>query len=338
MDKKLLLDEKIFIAGSTGMVGMAINRTLINYGFNNQKNKGKLLTPTRAELDLTNYSSLENWFKNNKPTIVIIAAAKVGGIYANNNQPFDFILDNLKIQTNLIEISWKYKVKTLLFLGSSCIYPKLSKQPIKEEYLMTDFLEPTNEYYALAKIAGIKLCQALKTQHSFNTICLMPTNLYGKGDNYHLLNSHVIPGLIKKFDDGLKNNLDSINCWGSGTPLREFLYVDDLADACVFILEKWHLSLNKIPLDQNGKEIFWINVGSQFEISIKDLATKIAEIIGYKGKINWDKNMPDGTPRKKLDTTKMEFLGWEAATDLDMGLRKTINHYYEEIQSNEIRN
>ena len=337
MTKKLSLDEKIFIAGSNGMVGRAIKRGLIKYGYNNSTNKGLILSPNRSELDLTNYSLLEKWFKKNKPTIVIIAAAKVGGIYANDNQPCDFILENLKIQTNLIELSWKYKVKTLLFLGSSCIYPKLSKQPIKEEYLMTDSLEKTNEFYALAKIAGIKLCQSLRIQHEFNAICLMPTNLYGQGDNYHSLNSHVIPGLIKKFDNGIKNNLSHVTCWGSGNPLREFLYVDDLADACIFILERWNLAFNKVPLDQNGEEIFWINAGSKFELSIKELANKIAYLMGYKGKIIWDEKMPDGTPRKKLDTTKMEFLGWDAKTNIDEGLKLTLSHYFEEIKNKNIR-
>ena len=337
MKKILPLNEKIFIAGSNGMVGSAIKRALYKYGYDEDQKKGNILTPNRAELDLTNYSILEKWFQLHKPTIVIIAAAKVGGIYANNNEPADFILENLKIQTNLIELSWKNNVKTLLFLGSSCIYPKLSKQPIKEEYLMTDSLEKTNEYYALAKIAGIKLCQALRVQHKFNAICIMPTNLYGKGDNYHALNSHVIPGLIKKFDNGKKNNLPNVVCWGSGTPLREFLYVDDLADACIFILEKWHLSFNEVPLDKNGNQIFWINVGSKYEITIKELAIKISDAIGYNGKITWDKNKPDGTPRKKLNTNKMEYLGWEAKTDLDKGLKLTLSHYYEEIENNKIR-
>ena len=331
------LNEKIFIAGSNGMVGSAIKRALYKCGYSNPSIKGKILAPNRSELDLKNYYLLENWFKEKKPTIVIIAAAKVGGIYANKNQPADFILENLKIQTNLIELSWKYEVKTLLFLGSSCIYPKLCKQPIKEEYLMTDSLENTNEFYALAKIAGIKLCQALKIQHKLNAICIMPTNLYGQGDNYHPLNSHVIPGLIKKFDHAKKNNLHFVNCWGSGNPLREFLYVDDLADACIFILKKWNISLREAPLDDNGNEIFWINVGRKFELTIKELASKISDAIGYTGKIVWDTNMPDGTPRKKLDTSKMKFLGWEAETDLDKGLKLTLSHYFEEIKNNKIR-
>ncbi len=338
MTEKLILKEKIFIAGSSGMVGSAIKRAYLKIGFHKDYLLKNLLTPTHSELDLTNYEIVDKWFQINKPTIVIIAAAKVGGIYANQNQPADFILDNLKIQTNIIELSWKYNIKTLLFLGSSCIYPKFSPQPIKEEYLMTDQLEQTNEFYALAKIAGIKLCQALNQQHKFNSICLMPTNLFGPGDNYHSLNSHVIPGLIKRFHDAKKSNSKYIKCWGSGTPLREFLYVDDLADACLFILDKWNSSKGRVPKDKKGKEIYWLNVGSPFEISIKDLAKKIAEEIGFEGEILWDKDMPDGTPRKKLDTSKINALGWEAKTNLEEGIRLTLSHFEKEMSNQTIRN
>ncbi len=338
MYKKLILEEKIFIAGSSGMVGSAIKRAYLNIGSDKDLLSKNLLTPTHSELDLTNYQMVDKWFQNNKPTIVIIAAAKVGGIFANENQPADFILDNLKIQTNLIELSWKHKVKTLLFLGSSCIYPKLSPQPIKEEYLMTDQLEKTNEFYALAKITGIKLCQALSKQHQFNTICLMPSNLYGPGDNYHSLNSHVIPGLIKKFHAAIKSNSKYVTCWGSGAPMREFLYVDDLAEACLYILDKWNSLKARVPKDKEGKEIFWLNVGSPFEISIKDLANKIADQMGFEGQILWDKNMPDGTPRKKLDTSKINSLGWEAKTNLEEGIELTLNHFQKEMSSNTIRN
>ena len=319
------------------MVGSAIKRAYLNIGFDRDNLSNNLLTPTHSELDLTNYQMVDEWFKENQPTIVIIAAAKVGGIFANDNQPFDFILDNLKIQTNLIELSWKNNVKTILFLGSSCIYPKFAPQPIKEEYLLTDKLEKTNEFYALAKIAGIKLCQALRIQHNVNSICLMPTNLYGPGDNYHSLNSHVIPGLIKKFHYAKENNLHSVDCWGSGNPLREFLYVDDLAEACLYVIENWNYSTNQLPLDKSGKEIFWLNVGSQYEISIKDLAIKISTLIGYKGEILWDKNMPDGTPRKKLDTAKINYLGWFAKTSLDDGLKLTLKAYENEIKTQTIR-
>ncbi len=319
------------------MVGSSIKRAYLNIGFDRDNLSNNLLTPTHSELDLTNYQMVDEWFKKNQPTIVIIAAAKVGGIFANDNQPFDFILENLKIQTNLIELSWKNNVKTILFLGSSCIYPKFAPQPIREEYLLTDKLEKTNEFYALAKIAGIKLCQALRIQHKVNSICLMPTNLYGPGDNYHSLNSHVIPGLIKKFHYAKVNNLLSVNCWGSGNPLREFLYVDDLAEACLYIIEKWNYSTNQLPLDKSGKEMFWLNVGSQYEISIKELAIKISTLIGFKGEILWDTNMPDGTPRKKLDTAKINNLGWFAKTSLDEGLKLTLKAYENEIKTQTIR-
>ena len=317
------------------MVGSSIKRALYKRGYD--KNKNLLLTPSREELDLLNYSEDENWFKNNNPEIVIIAAAKVGGIYANNNQPYDFILENLKIQLNLIEISYKYNVKTLIFLGSSCIYPKFSKQPIKEEYLLTNSLEQTNEYYALAKIAGIKLCQALKIQHGFNSICLMPTNLYGPGDNYHSLNSHVIPGLIKKFYEGKVNNSEFVTCWGSGTPLREFLYVDDLAEACIFVMKKWHFQNHKEFFDDKKKPIYWLNVGSDFELSIKELANKISKAIDFRGEILWNEEMPDGTPRKKLDTSKINNLGWFAKTDIDKGIKLTLKHYKKELSESNLR-
>jgi len=337
MKNTLNLNERIFIAGAAGMVGSAIKRELKKAGYNDANNEGKLLTPTRKELDLENYDSLKKWYIENKPTIVIIAAAKVGGIFANNNQPYDFLLENLKIQTNLIEISWKFKVKSLIFLGSSCIYPKFAKQPIKEEYLLTDTLEKTNEFYALAKIAGIKLCQALKKQHNFNAIALMPSNLYGPGDNYHAMNSHVIPALIRKFYDGKKNNSKVVKCWGSGTPLREFLYVDDLAEACLFILGIWNSETKSLPLDENGNEIYWLNVGSKYEVSIKELANLIANSIKFEGEIVWDQKMPDGTPRKKLDTKKINNLGWEAKTNLKKGISLTLEHFEKEINNESIR-
>ena len=329
--------ERIFIAGSSGMVGSAIKRALIRKGICADSFGSILLTPKREDLDLRNFDDLKQWFEINKPSIVILAAAKVGGIYANNNRPFDFILENLKIQTNIIELSWHFGVKTLLFLGSSCIYPKFAPQPIKEEYLMTGSLETTNEFYALAKIAGIKLCQSIRIQHKFNSICLMPTNLYGPGDNYHELNSHVIPGLIRKFYSGKKGNLPIVKCWGSGRPLREFLFVDDLADACVFLLEKWDSKKKNIVLDQNDQDIYWLNIGSNFEISIKDLAYKIAKIIGYQGEIKWDESKPDGTPRKKLDTSKINNIGWEAKTNLDEGLKLTYEFFKNEIKNKTIR-
>ena len=328
-------NESIFIAGSSGMVGSAIKREFLNLKIDNEPFKGEILCPTRKELDLTNFIEVEKWFKINKPSIVIIAAAKVGGIIANSEYPYEFILENLKIQTNLIEISWEYKVKKLLFLGSSCIYPKFSPQPIKEEYLLTNTLEETNEFYALAKIAGIKLCQSLMIQHKFNSICLMPTNLYGPGDNYHINNSHVIPSLIRKFNEAKINKLDSVICWGTGNPLREFLYVDDLAKACIFLLKNWN------PIYENNyqKENYnsWINVGSKDEVSIKELSKKISNACGFEGEIIWDTNKPDGTPRKKLDTSKINRLGWQAKINLDEGIKLTLEAYKKEMKKNILR-
>ena len=328
--------ERIFIAGGAGMVGSAIIRNISKVENKKRFKKTLILSPKRSELDLTDFASVKKWFSKNRPNTVIIAAAKVGGIYANDSMPFDFILENIKIQTNIIELSWLFNVETLIFLGSSCIYPKFAKQPIKEEYLLTDKLETTNEFYALAKISGIKLCQALKKQHKFNSICLMPTNLYGPGDNYNLRNSHVIPALIRKFYDAKEKNLKYVECWGSGKPFREFLYVDDLAEACLFILEKWS-SPNFKKVDNNGEEINWLNVGSPFEISIKDLTEIISRQIGFKGEIVWDAKMPDGTPRKKLDTTKINDLGWTAQTDLEKGIKLTIKHFENEISNSSLR-
>ena len=320
MNKLINLKDKFFIAGSRGMVGSSIKRALIKKGYGNKKIGGEILGPDRKELDLTEFITLRNWFKKNKPTVVIIAAAKVGGIYANSTQPFEFILENLKIQNNIIELAWKFGVRRLLFLGSSCIYPKNCPQPISEEYLLSSPLESTNEYYAIAKIAGIKLCQSLRIQHQFDSFCLMPTNLYGPGDNYHSLNSHVIPSLIRKFYKGKSENSKYVECWGSGNPLREFLYVDDLASACVFTLEKWLPTIQNTNSLTKDKSPCWLNVGSDFELSIKKLALKISKQIGYEGEIVWNNEMPDGTLRKKLDTTIINKLGWSAQTDLDKGL------------------
>ena len=330
--------QKVFIAGSGGMVGSAIKRAYMNEKKYNSKRGQIILSPTRKELDLSNYNSVDNWLKKNKPDIVIIAAAKVGGIYANKTQPTEFILENLKIQTNLIELSYKHNVSKLLFLGSSCIYPKFADQPIIEEELLNGQLEPTNQYYALAKIAGIKLCEALGKQYNFNAICLMPTNLYGPGDNYHPMNSHVLPALIKKISDAKKNHLKSITCWGTGKPLREFLFVDDLADACLFALEKWDSIDSNSPKDKFGNKLYWLNVGSNSEITIKEVVEKIAHYIGYDGQILWDTSKPDGTPRKKLDNSRMRNLGWESKTDLDLGIKLTLKSYEDEIMQNKLRN
>ena len=337
MDNDIKQIEKVFIAGANGMVGSAIYRSFIK----NRKiyeNDIEFLIPKKTDLDLTNYSQVDDWFLNNKPDTVIIAAAKVGGIYANAEFPYDFILENLKIQTNLLEISFKYNVKKLLFLGSSCIYPKFANQPIKEESLLTGTLEKTNEFYAISKIAGIKLCQSLRIQHGFNSICLMPTNLYGIGDNYHSLNSHVLPSLIRRFHSAKLNNSKTVTCWGSGNVLREFLFVDDLAEACLFLLNNWDSSLPNFPKDLSGDTLYWLNVGSDYEISIKNLAKKISNIVGFEGEILWDKSKPDGTPRKKLDTRRINHFGWKAKTDLDKGIRLTFQDYLRNIKKNNLRN
>ena len=331
----LNLNDKIFVAGSNGMVGRSICKLLISKGFKEDNNK--LLISSKKNLDLRNHLLVNHWFEINRPDVVIIAAAKVGGIIANRDNPVEFLLDNLKIQNNLIEVSHKFKVKRLLFLGSSCIYPKLSKQPIKEEYLLQGNLETSNECYALAKIAGIKLCQSYRKQYDFDTISLMPTNLYGPHDNYHKKNSHVMASLIRKFHEAKINNIDKVICWGTGNPLREFLFIEDFAEACFTALTKWNPNKYNSPIDSNGCPMNWINVGSQFEISIKKLAQKVAKNIGYNGQIIWDKNMPDGTPRKKVDTKYINKLGWEATTNLDIGIQKTYKSFKNELDSKTLR-
>ena len=323
-------NHTIYVAGSEGMVGSAICRLLKKKGY---KDKGKkLVTIPRRELDLRDEKKLEDWFDSKRPDIVIIAAAKVGGILANKQKPVDFLLDNLKIQNNLIEKSYKFGVKRLLFLGSSCIYPKFAKQPIKENYLLTDYLESTNEYYAIAKIAGLKLCEAFRRQYDFDAITLMPTNLYGPKDNYDPKESHVMAAFIRKFYEAKKYNKKQVICWGTGKPLREFLYVDDLAEACLFILENWFPVNNDSKSNTKDDQTCWLNVGSENEISIKNLAEKISRIISYEGEIIWDTNMPDGTPRKKLDTRKINKIGWSAKTDLKEGIEKTIKSFEQEIR------
>ena len=320
------INEKIFIAGSTGMVGSSIKRILLKR-LSNRKNGSKILCPNRKELDLLNYENVNKWFKENKPSIVIIAAAKVGGILANSTMPYEFLLENIKIQINIIENSWKYGAKKVLFLGSSCIYPKFSQQPIKEEYLLDSKLEDTNQWYAIAKITGIKLCESLVNQYSFDAISLMPSNLYGIGDNYNLSTSHVLPAFINRFQNAKDNNLKQVTCWGTGNALREFLYVDDLAEACIYSLEKWSTLNENAPLDEDNKKLYWLNVGSGEEISIRNLAEKIANVIGYKGEINWDKTKPDGTPRKILDSSRLNKIGWSPKINLDEGLKITIAEY-----------
>jgi GDP-L-fucose synthase len=314
-------EDKIAIFGSKGMAGGAICRALKNKGYN------KLLMPTRQELDLLFFNALEKWFEINRPNVVVIAAAKVGGIYANNNYPADFILENLKIQNNIIEIAWRKNVKKLLFLGSSCIYPKFSKQPIPEEALLSGDLEPTNQWYAIAKISGIKLCEALKKQYDFNAISLMPTNLYGPGDNYHPQNSHVLPGLIRRFCEAKEKKQKKVVCWGTGSPYREFLHVDDLGQACVFALEKWDLDQENAPKGANGESLPFLNVGTGTDISIKDLAYLIAKYVEFDGEIIWDTSKPDGTPKKQLDVARINSIGWYPRISINDGVRETIDLY-----------
>ena len=283
--------------------------------------------PTRKELDLLDSQKVNNWFSKNSPTIVINAAAKVGGILANSTRPADFLLENLKIQTNIIEAAYKYNVKRFLFLGSSCIYPKFSKQPIKEESILSINLESTNECYAIAKIAGIKLCQALRKQYGFDAISLMPTNLYGQGDNYHKNDSHVMASLIRKFYEAKLYNHKEVICWGSGEPLREFMHVDDLGDAIVFALEKWDPDSKESPVDINNVPLNYLNVGTGKDISIKELAEIISKEFGFNGKIHWDKSKPDGTPKKQLSIERMVSLGWYPKIDLIEGIKMTIKDF-----------
>ena len=319
--------DKFFIAGSGGMVGSSIVRTLKKYNYGNEKLGGAILTPRKKELDLLRNNDVDDWFQNNKPSVVVLSAAKVGGIFANSNEPTQFLLENIKIQTNVIEAAWKNNVKRFLFLGSSCIYPKFAPQPIKEDYLLDGSLEETNQWYALAKITGIKLCEALRKQYDFDAISLMPTNLYGPGDNYHPQNSHVMAALIRKFCLAVKESENSVTCWGSGSPMREFMHVDDLAEAVFFCLRNWKPNYNNAPLDDNKKPLNFLNVGTGKEISIKELAEKIAMHAGFKGVINWDNSKPDGTPRKRLNVDKLNSLGWQAKIKLDEGIKATIKEF-----------
>lgn len=325
MNPLIRREDKIFVAGASGMVGKSIKNSLINNNYLN------LLTPNRTELNLLNSESVKNWFIRNKPSVVIIAAAKVGGIMANSKYPVEFLLENIKIQNNIIENSELNGVKRLLFLGSSCIYPKNSPQPIREEYLLDGLLEKTNESYAIAKISGLKLCESLRLQKNFDCISVMPTNLYGPGDNYHPENSHVMASLIKKFSEAKNNSKPYVTCWGTGNPLREFLHVHDLSDACLFLLEKWNPSSLNAPRDNNKNKLYHLNIGTGKEISIKELALKIASLINYKGKIIWDRTKPDGTLRKRLDTSKINQMGWFPKIDLDKGIKSTIYEFNKEI-------
>ena len=324
-------NDRVFVAGSGGMVGSAICNSLEANGYKSEN--GLLIKSSRKEIDLKDYNKLEKFFDLTRPNIVVIAAAKVGGILANQNNPVDFLLENLQIQNNLIEISWKFGIKRLLFLGSSCIYPKYAAQPIKEKYLLGDKLESSNQWYAIAKIAGLKLCEAYRTQYKFDAISLMPTNLYGPKDNYHYNDSHVMAALIRKFYEAKLNKESVVKCWGSGKPLREFLHVSDFAEACLIVLKKWSPDKNNAPLDDNGEIINYLNVGSGYEISIKELSETISEIIGFKGNILWDKTKPDGTPRKRLDNEYIKKLGWYPKINLKMGIRQTLKDFEKEYKN-----
>lgn len=306
MDKK----AKLFVAGHRGLVGSAIVRKLIESGFEN------LVLRTHQELDLTRQADVEKFFSVERPKYVIVAAAKVGGIHANNTYPADFIAINLQIQTNVIDASYKNGVKKLLFLGSSCIYPKFAPQPITEEALLTGPLEPTNEWYAIAKIAGIKMCQAYRLQYKWDAISGMPTNLYGPNDNFHPENSHVLPALIRRFHEAKVTGAKEVVVWGTGSPLREFLHVDDLADAVMFLMDKY-------------SDFPHVNVGSGNEVTIKNLAELVKEVVGFEGELKWDPTKPDGTPRKLMDSSKLANMGWTPKISLKDGLVGTYKWYVE---------
>jgi GDP-L-fucose synthase len=314
----LRADDRIYVAGHGGMAGSAICRALQRSGYGNPAKGGALLTASRQELNLLDATAVQLWFAEHRPTVVVLAAAKVGGIAANNSYAADFLLENLKIQTNVIETAWRSGVRRLLFLGSSCIYPKFAEQPIKEEALLKGALEPTNEWYAIAKITGIKLCAALRKQHGFDAISLMPTNLYGQGDNYHPTHSHVLPALIRRFHEAAQQPNQgagtTVTCWGTGSPLREFLHVDDLGEACVFVLEHWQ---------PGPEELQFLNVGTGVDLSIRELAEQVAAATSYGGAITWDSSKPDGTPKKQLDVSRLAELGWRARISLAEGLKST---------------
>jgi len=303
--------DKIYVAGHKGLVGSAIVRNLLEKGYTN------LVYRTHAELDLTNQAAVREFFEKERPEVVVLAAAKVGGINANNTAPAEFAYENLQIECNVIKCCHDYKVKKLLFLGSTCIYPKLAPQPITESALLTGALEQTNEAYAIAKISGLLMCRYFKRQYGDNFISCMPTNLYGPHDNYDLKNSHVMPAMIRKFHEAKENNSPAVELWGTGTPLREFLYVDDMADACVFLLENY-----------DGEE--HVNIGTGEEISIKELAETIKGIVGFEGNINFNTDMPDGTMRKVTDVSKLHSLGWRHRHSLEEGIKLAYNAFLEE--------
>lgn len=312
------LNSKIFIAGHNGLVGTAITKALLSKGYKN------LLLKTRSELDLTDTAKVEDFFQREKPEYIFLAAAKVGGIVANNTYRADFIYQNLAIQNNIIHSAYKSRVKKLLFLGSSCIYPKNSPQPMKEEYLLTDTLEYTNEPYAIAKIAGLKMCEAFNLQYGCNFVSVMPTNLYGENDNFDLNTSHVLPALIRKFYEAKLNHSDSVLVWGSGKPRREFLHSSDMAEACIYVME--NIDFNKLS---NGNEIrnTHINIGYGSDVSIAELATLIKNIVGFTGEIIYDNSKPDGTYQKLLDSSKLNMLGWKPKIKLEEGIKKVFEWY-----------
>lgn len=295
-------NSKIFLAGHRGLVGSAIERALRERGYNN------LLLKRSSEVDLRDQAAVNALYEQEKPDYVIVAAAKVGGILANDNYPADFIYDNLMMEANVINAAHQHGVKKLLFLGSSCIYPKLAPQPLKEEYLLTGELEPTNEWYAVAKIAGIKLCQAFRKQHGSNFISAMPTNLYGPGDNFNLQSSHVMPALIRKFHEAKESGESSVEVWGTGKPMREFLHVDDLADACMHLMQNY-----------DGNDL--VNVGTGTDVTIRELAETVQKVVGFDGELRFDTSKPDGTPRKLMDVSKLKSVGWEASIGLEDGIR-----------------
>ena len=302
--------KRVYVAGHRGMVGSALVRRLA-------REDCQILTASRSEVDLRNQQAVDRWFDEHRPDVVFLAAARVGGIYANNAQPGDFLYDNLALQTNLIEAARRVQVAKLLFFGSSCIYPRLAPQPMPESCLLTGSLEPTNQWYAIAKIAGLKLCEAYRRQYGCDFISVMPTNLYGPGDNFDPLTSHVLAALIVKIDDAVRCGHDRVVIWGTGTPRREFLHVDDLADAAVFLIKNW-------SSDEH------INIGTGQDLSVAELARTIARIIGFEGNFVFDPSKPDGTPRKLLDVAKLNALGWRYRTDLESGIRQTYDWYRRE--------
>lgn len=312
LNHKLDRNTTIYIAGHRGMVGSAIWRNLTSKGYTN------LIGKSSQELDLRNQAAVEVFFKQEQPAVVIDAAARVGGILANNDYPYQFLMENLQIQNNLIDAAHRFDVQKFIFLGSSCIYPRLAPQPLKEEYLLTSELEPTNEWYAIAKIAGVKACQAIRNQYGKDFVSLMPTNLYGTHDNFDLNSSHVLPAMIRKFHEAKLNNNTAVELWGSGTPLREFLYVDDLATAVVFTLE------NQLP-------DYLYNVGTGVDLTIKELALIIQRIVGHTGEIIWDNTKPDGTPRKLMEVSKMTNAGWKAKIGLEEGIKVTYEWFLENV-------